>query len=167
MYVPNLNFKTCCFVYWGGSHVVGISLLYLRFSLSLPQFHPSLGESPLPFFPLLPIPYPFRRLLQSLVSTHLCVVCCHFCSPMSALFQGHVTCLNYTLTGPLEKHHAAFICHAVVAFILPIATHMGIEILAFHPNTLSEMKICSFSPLSEAKRSIPVWPVSNVLLLLC
>ena len=34
-------------------------------------------------------------------------------------------------------------------------------------NTLSEMKICSFLPLSEAKRSIPVWPVSNVMLLPC
>ena len=33
------------------------------------------------------------------VSTHLCVVCRHFCCPMS-LFQGHVACPNFTLTGP-------------------------------------------------------------------
>ena len=33
------------------------------------------------------------------VSAHLCVVCCHFCCPMS-LFQAHVACLNLTLTRP-------------------------------------------------------------------
>ena len=33
------------------------------------------------------------------VSTHLCVVCHHFCCSMS-LFQGHVACPNFTLTGP-------------------------------------------------------------------
>ena len=27
------------------------------------------------------------------VSTHLCVICRHFCCPMS-LFQGHVACRN-------------------------------------------------------------------------
>ena len=40
-YVPSLNFKTCCFRYWGESHVaVSISLLYLHFSPSLLQFQP-------------------------------------------------------------------------------------------------------------------------------
>ena len=32
------------------------------------------------------------------VSTHLCVICHHFCCPMS-LFQGHVACQNFTPTG--------------------------------------------------------------------
>ena len=33
------------------------------------------------------------------VSTHLCVICCHFCCPMLPL-QGHVTSRSFTLTGP-------------------------------------------------------------------
>ena len=38
-YVQSLNFKTCCFAYWGGGHVaIDILLSYLRFSLSLSQF---------------------------------------------------------------------------------------------------------------------------------
>ena len=32
------------------------------------------------------------------VSTHLCVIYCQFCCLMS-LFQGHVACWNFTLTG--------------------------------------------------------------------
>ena len=41
------------------------AMLYWWFSLSLSQFQPSLGENPLPFFllQLLPISYPFQRLL--------------------------------------------------------------------------------------------------------
>ena len=35
------------------------------------------------------------------VSTHLCVVCRHFCCPVS-LFQAHVTCRNFTLTWPVQ-----------------------------------------------------------------
>ena len=35
------------------------------------------------------------------VPTYLCVICRHFCCPMS-LFQGHVTCRNFTLRGPLS-----------------------------------------------------------------
>ena len=35
------------------------------------------------------------------VSTHLCVICCHFCFRMT-LFQGHVACQNCTLTGPSD-----------------------------------------------------------------
>ena len=33
------------------------------------------------------------------VSTHPCVICCHFCCPMS-LFQGDVVCQNFTFSGP-------------------------------------------------------------------
>ena len=36
------------------------------------------------------------------VSTYLCVVCHHFCCPMS-LFQSHVSCRNFALTGPLKS----------------------------------------------------------------
>ena len=40
-YVPSLSFKTCFFMYWGGSHVtVSIFLLYLYFSLSRSHFQP-------------------------------------------------------------------------------------------------------------------------------
>ena len=35
-----------------------------------------------------------------LVSSHVCVVCRHFCCPVS-LFQGHVACQKLTQTGPL------------------------------------------------------------------
>ena len=39
------------------------------------------------------------------VSTHLCVVCGHFCCPTCmSLFQGHVACQNFTLTGPHCLH---------------------------------------------------------------
>ena len=34
------------------------------------------------------------------VSTHLCVICCHFYCPVLLLFQGHVACRNFTLTRP-------------------------------------------------------------------
>ena len=45
-YVQSLNFKTCRFSYWGGSHVaVRISPLYLCFfSMSLLQFQPIFGS---------------------------------------------------------------------------------------------------------------------------
>lgn len=33
------------------------------------------------------------------VSAHLCIICHHFCYPMS-LFQAHVTCRNLSLTWP-------------------------------------------------------------------
>ena len=36
------------------------------------------------------------------VSTYLCVVYHHFCCPMS-LFQSHVSCRNFALTGPLKS----------------------------------------------------------------
>ena len=34
------------------------------------------------------------------VSTHLCVICCHFYCPVLLLLQGHVACQNFTLTRP-------------------------------------------------------------------
>ena len=47
MYVCSWNFTTCHFAYWRGSHVaVSVLLLYLRFSLSLSQFNPSLCHLP-------------------------------------------------------------------------------------------------------------------------
>ena len=61
-YLPSLNFKTCCFSYWGGSHVaVYILLLYFAlFSVTIA------------------------------VLSHLHVICHHFICPMS-LFQGHTS----------------------------------------------------------------------------
>ena len=38
-YVPSLNFKTCCFAYWGGSHV-GIFIIVFALFLVLSQFQP-------------------------------------------------------------------------------------------------------------------------------
>ena len=69
MDVPILNFKTFHLAYWGRSNIAAkIFLLYLHFSVAV------------------------------MVSTHLCVICCHFCFRMT-LFQGHVACQNCTLTG--------------------------------------------------------------------
>ena len=67
MYVPSLNFKTCHFIYWGGSHV---AVWY--FTIVFTLFYVTVA-----------------------VSTHLGVTCHHICCPMS-LFQGHVTCRNFT-----------------------------------------------------------------------
>ena len=38
-YVPSLNFKTCCFAYWGGSHV-SIFIIVFALFLVLSQFQP-------------------------------------------------------------------------------------------------------------------------------
>ena len=71
-YVPSLSFKTCRFV-CGGSHVVvDIFLLYFLICICIHAVA---------------------------VSTPCYVVCRHSCCLMS-LFQGHVTCRNFTLTRP-------------------------------------------------------------------
>lgn len=68
-YVLSGNFKTCHFMYWGGSHVsVGILPLYLQFSVAIT------------------------------VSIHFCVICCHLHCPM-VLFEFHVTCWNLPQQG--------------------------------------------------------------------
>ena len=47
-------------------------------------------------------------------SFNLCVICHHFCCPMS-LFQGHVACQNLTLTGP----HVTVLCEiSCIRFIV-------------------------------------------------
>ena len=76
MYVPSLNFKTCHFIYWGGSHV---AVWY--FTIVFTLFYVTVA-----------------------VSTHLGVTCHHICRPMS-LFQGHVTCRNFT-PPPLPRDKA-------------------------------------------------------------
>ena len=73
-YVHSLNFKSSCFAYWGGSHVP-VSILLL--------------------FAIFPV--------TVAVSTYLHVTCRHCICPMS-LFQGHMTCRNFTLKG-LNYHH--------------------------------------------------------------
>ena len=70
-YVPRLTFKTCRFAYWRGNYVA-VGMFY----------------------------YYICAFVAVTVSTHLCVVCRHFYCPMS-LFQGHIACWNFTLTGPL------------------------------------------------------------------
>ena len=72
--------------WWGGSHVAfGILLLYFDFSS-----------------------------VAVTVSTHLCIICRHFCCPM-LLFQGHVSCRNLTLTGP----HMTVLCEiSCIRFIV-------------------------------------------------
>ena len=80
MHVPSLNFKSCCFVHWGGSHAqVSILLLHLCWSLLLPQFQN----------------YWYKK-------KHLCVICQHF---ICRFFRGqsHVTFWNLTLTVPHKK----------------------------------------------------------------
>ena len=73
------------FAYRRGGHVaVDILPLYLWFSLSLSVF---------------------THFVTVAVSTHLYVVCRHFTCLMS-LFQGHVACLNLSLTGPQEWKRA-------------------------------------------------------------
>ena len=67
--VHSLNFKSICFAYWGGSHVP-VSILLL--------------------FAIFPV--------TIAVSTYLHVACRHFICLMS-LFQGHITCRNFTLKG--------------------------------------------------------------------
>ena len=70
-YVPRLTFKTCRFAYWRGNYVA-VGMFY----------------------------YYICAFVAVTVSTHLCVGCRHICCPMS-LFQGHIACWNFTLTGPL------------------------------------------------------------------
>ena len=73
------------FAYWRGGHVaVDILPLYLWFSSSLSVS---------------------THVVAVAVLTHLHVVCRHFTCLMS-LFQGHVACLNLTLTGPQEWKRA-------------------------------------------------------------
>ena len=72
--VHSLNFKSSCFAYWGGSHVP-VSILLL--------------------FAIFPV--------TVAVWTYRHVDCRHFICLMS-LFQGHITCQNFTLKG-LNYHH--------------------------------------------------------------
>ena len=73
------------FAYWREGHVaVDMLPLYLWFSLSLPVL---------------------THFVTVAVLTHLYVVCRHFTCLMS-LFQGHVACLNLSLTGPQEWKRA-------------------------------------------------------------
>lgn len=69
MFVPWLNFKTCCFTFWGGSHCRYCTIVFALFSVTVA------------------------------VSIHLCVIFRHFCCP-TLLFQGHLACPNFVLTGP-------------------------------------------------------------------
>ena len=68
MYLLNLNFETCCFVYLRRKPcyaVVGISLLCICGSLChCPSFNLAWMKVPFPFSP-----YPFQHLLR-----HLCVL---------------------------------------------------------------------------------------------
>ena len=73
-YVLSLNFRTICFMSWGGSHVpVDILLLYniMRLPSSLSQF---------------------RFIFLLLI--------CHRFTCVISLFQSHDVCRNFTLTGP-------------------------------------------------------------------
>ena len=73
-YVLSLNFRTICFMSWGGSHVpVDILLLYniMRLPSSLSQF---------------------RSIFLLLI--------CHRFTCVISLFQSHDVCRNFTLTGP-------------------------------------------------------------------
>ena len=72
--VHSLNFKSSCLAYWGGSHVP-VSILLL--------------------FAIFPV--------TVAVWTYRHVACRHFICLMS-LFQGHITCQNFTLKG-LNYHH--------------------------------------------------------------
>lgn len=53
------------------------------------------------------------------VSTYLCVVCHHFCCPMS-LFQSHVGHRNFALTGPLKSWMSfhMWVTHTLQRFFL-------------------------------------------------
>ena len=69
MYLPSLNYKTCVLRRLTPCCCRLMLLLYLHFSLSLS------------------------------ISTHLCVVCRHFCYPTLyvAISRPYVTCRNFTL----------------------------------------------------------------------
>ena len=74
--VPSQNFKICCFAYWGGSHVTAVGNFTIVFGL--------------------------LSVVRCRSFNLSCVVCHHFCCPMS-LFQSHVSCRNFALTGPLKS----------------------------------------------------------------
>ena len=72
------------------------------------------------------------------VSSHLCVICCHFCCPMS-LFQGLVACWNFTLTGP---HMTVLLCESnCIQFI--------VEKFLLHHKVCNYCPSVSFSALSN------------------